>query len=230
MNRSLPDALAAARAAGSVLLIASLPANELAFADEAVAGGADALKMHANIRHRAGGRGFGTLADEATAVRRIREAHPNLPLGLVLGEEAEVVERDLGLARELGVDFISAYVHAAPARALAGLPGVMLAFDAATPHAFAARLGGLAVALEASIIPADGYGRVLEAADVLRYADLAARSPVPLVVPTQRRVRPADLPALRRAGVSGLMFGAVVAGDRPEGFRDAARAFREALA
>lgn len=229
MSRSLAAALAAARSGGTLLLIASLPANDPDLADAAVEGGASVIKVHANVRHRAGGRSFGNLTEEAESIRAIRAAHPDIPLGLVPGEDPQTIAGELELAKELGFDFISAYSHAAPAALPSAELEVMLAFGPSTPPALATTLAGNAHVLEASIVPGDGYGQPMTAEDVLRYAQLVSLSALPVVVPTQRHLRPEDLPALIRGGVAGLMFGAVVAGSTPESFRRAARAYRQVL-
>lgn len=228
MKRSLLQALQAARAAGSLTLIASLPRNDLALAQAAVAGGASVLKVHANLEHRASGLRLGSLAEEAPAIAAIRAAFPGLPFGIVLGDAPEIIERDLPLAAQLGLDFISGYAPALPAATLSGPLAAMIAFNDLTPPEFAAHLPPGSV-LEASIIPHGGYGQPLSTLDLLAYRRLAALSPVPVVVPTQRLITPRDLPFLAAAGVAGLMFGAVVAGSTPEGFLAAARAFSAAL-
>ena len=52
---------------------------------------------------------------------------------------------------------------------------------------------------------------------------------LPVVVPTQRRVLPEDLPYLRGAGVKGIMIGAIVTGTEPAGILRSIRTFREAI-
>ena len=53
---------------------------------------------------------------------------------------------------------------------------------------------------------------------------------IPVVVPTQRLIAPQDVPALVRAGVKGLMIGAVVTGRERDGIVRAIRAFKAAIA
>ncbi|MEF2278736.1 hypothetical protein V3W47_10540 [Deinococcus sp. YIM 134068] len=221
----LTATLREAHTRGELALIASLPANEPEYVTAAQRGGAHALKLHFGLTHRASGRRLPTLEEGADLVPRLRDLAPDVPLGAVLGDTPETVDRALDLAAELGLDFISAYAHALPARAFDLGFEVLVALDDRSPPGWAAHLPAGAL-LEASVVPHAEYGTPLTAADLLRYAELRALTSAPLVIPTQKLVRPADLPALRRLGADALMYGVVVTGEGAEGFERMARRYR----
>lgn len=220
----LTAALGAARRREQLALIASLPRHDLSYARAALRGGAHALKLHFGLLHRASGEASPRLGDHPDVVDRLRDLAPDVALGAVLGDSAEDVERDLEQAARLGLDFISGYAHALPACAFTSGLEVLVVLDDASPPAWAAHLLPAAL-LEASVVPAGEYGGPLTAADLLRYATLRAATAAPLVVPTQKRILPADLPALRQLGVDALMYGVIVTGPEPDGFEQAARLY-----
>lgn len=53
-------------------LFVSLPANDIKLAEAALASGADGLKVHINVGHRASGNRFGTLDSYADMFKDIR--------------------------------------------------------------------------------------------------------------------------------------------------------------
>lgn len=84
-------------------------------------------------------------------------------------------------------------------------------------------------ALEASLAPAEEYGTPLHSDRLADLACLAARTNLPIVMPSQHRLTPADVPALRRAGVDALLIGVVATGDDPDSVRTATASFRRAI-
>ena len=83
--------------------------------------------------------------------------------------------------------------------------------------------------LEASVMPGAEYGYPLTMRDLLTYRTVANSTSLPMVVPTQRFIRPEELPALVQAGMRGLMIGAVVTGRQEESIRRAVAAFRNQI-
>lgn len=210
-------------------LIMSLPQNDAGLSRAAFDAGADVVKVHCNLTHRASKNGFGPLAEYAdTFARMLREATG--PMGLVPGAAVEDVSRDLDAVSALPFDFFSLYVHHVPP-ALLQKPQALMA---ACGHDYAIEEAGqLAVVgarvLEASIMAPEGYGAPLSLRDVIAYRRLCQATALPVVVPTQRKVLPEDLPYLRDAGVKGIMIGAIVTGTEPAGILRSIRMFREAI-
>lgn len=227
-SRRLTAAITTARQAGELALIASLPVTDPEYARAAVRGGAHALKVHFGLTHRASGKRAATLHEQPDVVARLRDIAPELPLGAVLGSDANAVEQELDLVQELGLDFVSGYVHALPASIHQSELEVLLAFDDQTPTTWAGALHS-DMLLEASVTKHTEYGLPLTAADLLQYRTLRGATNAKLVVPTQKHIRPAEALILRDLGVDALMYGVVVTGEGAEGFEQVAREYRQAF-
>lgn len=211
------------------VLIMSLPHNDPALCRAAFEEGADVVKVHINVEHRASGTHFGSLAEERPALEEML-AHARGPMGLVPGASLEAAERDLAQASQMGFDFFSIYAHHMPATAARTPQAWMTACDGTyLPDEIAAmeKLG--AAVVEASIMPGTEYGRRLTMRDLLRYSTIVHDTSLPVVVPTQRLILPGETKALFGTGVRGLMVGAVVTGRTEESIRRAVSAFRNEI-
>jgi hypothetical protein len=85
------------------------------------------------------------------------------------------------------------------------------------------------VCLEADIVRHDGYGTRACLEDFIRYKILASAIDKPLVVPTQRALRPIEVPLLAEMGVGAVMIGSVVTGTTVRGVAETTRAFRDVI-
>jgi len=214
-----------------MVLIASLPANRWELVQAAVEGGADAVKMHINVAHRASGTQFGTLDENMDVLTRTVHG-TSVPVGIVPGDAVEKVRKeDIVRLAQIGVGFVSLYAHHTPAwlleeRRLAK----MIAVDGSYSNDRVSDLLHLDFdVLEASCVHPDQYGKPLNTSDLAAYAGLSRLSSKPVVVPTQKRILPEDLGALKKTGVKGLMVGAVVAGTSPDTFHEAIVQFRKTI-
>lgn len=95
-------------------LIASLPENSYEMAKIAWETGADAIKVHINVFHRASQNTFGPLTEIRNTFERIIADSP-VPVGIVAGEDPILVEELLDDIVAMGFDFISLYGHFMPA-------------------------------------------------------------------------------------------------------------------
>lgn len=215
---------------GRPALIASLPGNRPDLAKAAVECGADVIKVHMNLRHRASGLHFGTFEEEKGALQQI-VALAKGPCGIVAGNSVEDVERDCWKARDLGYSFVSLYAAATPLSVLAA-PGlvkmVALACDYTLEDVRCLPQIGADV-LEASIMKPETYGQRLTAAELLQYSALCRESRLPVVIPTQRAVRPAEVGQLAACGAAGIMVGAMVTGTEEDSLRRSVAAFRNEI-
>lgn len=210
-------------------LIMSLPQNDAEMSRAAYEAGADVVKVHCNLSHRASKNGFGPLSAYTDVFAKML-AEAEGPMGLVPGADAADVLRDMEAASRLGFDFFSLYAHHAPPTLLR-LPQALMAacaHDYTACEAAALGAAGAAV-LEASIVAPEGYGQPLSLRDIMTYRRLCEASALPVVVPTQRHVLPEDVPYLRDAGVRGIMIGAIVTGGETKTMRPAIAAFRRAI-
>lgn len=209
-------------------LIMSLPANDPQMARAAWAEGADVVKVHINVDHRASKTHFGSFAEEEAGLRTILEEARG-PCGIVAGGDLPSALRDYRAAAEAGFSFISLYAsHMAPEILQYPRLTKMVALDCHYTLEEASALeqvGGQV--LEASVMDPATYGQPLSARELLQYSAICGRTCLPVVVPTQRAIRPEDLPALRRCGVSAIMIGAVVTGSDAKSIACAVAGFRK---
>ncbi|MBP2112648.1 hypothetical protein [Paenibacillus silagei] len=212
-------------------LIISLPANDVRLAKVALEEGADALKVHFNVGHRASGTHFGALDSYEDIFSEIRSTFDG-PLGVVPSGSLEgVAEEEIRRLAPLGFDFYSIYAHHLPSFMLEdhGLDRTFAINDTYDLSQVQAGAQFGITALEASIVPGSEYGTALSFADLLKYRYLADHSGLPVLVPSQRKLVTGDVPSLQRAGVKAIMLGAVVTGKTEEELRRAVSSFRGAI-
>lgn len=215
-------------------LLVSLPRNDVELGRTALEAGADGLKVHINLEHFASGLSTGPLDEEAEALAAIVAL--GAPVGIVPGAgERIATPEEMRRLAEIGIDFFDLYAQDMPAWMLAiedNPMSVMVAFSAthrpwALIEAQASR--SRPDLIEASIMPHEGYGTLLTAADVSEYAEIARRAPQPVIVPTQKAIRPDEVGVLADAGVAGILIGAVVTGTEAATMARATEQFRKAI-
>ena len=209
-------------------LIASLPANDYRLAEAAWENGADAVKVHINVEHRASGTCFRSFDEEKDNLFKVLETAKG-PVGIVAGSDPESAGRDCVKAVEAGFDFISIYAHHAPPSLLDVEASRMLAADYTYSLNECKLFGEYADIFEASVIAPDLYGARLHARDLFKYRLVCENTSLPVVVPTQKNILPSEVKFLREAGVSAIMIGAIVTGKTTESFGCAVRTFRDAI-
>ncbi|WNC13666.1 hypothetical protein [Brevibacillus brevis] len=213
------------------LLLVSLPRNDEELAGAALEGGADGLKVHMNVYHRASGNGFGPLTEYRDVFAAMRSRFDG-PLGIVPAGSPEALDPgELAQLASVGFDFISIYGHHLPASMLQ-TEGVATTFaidDRFDLPLLSAVRHFPVTALEASVIPGEQYGTPLVFSDLLKYRVLVEKAGIPVMVPTQRRIVPKDIPALKDTGVRVLLAGAMSIGTTAEEIKRSVAALREAI-
>lgn len=211
-------------------LIVSLPANEIEMAEAAQQAGADAVKLHIDLWHRASGHNFLSLEEERDNIKRILHIL-NIPAGIVPGSKRPATGEELEELKSLGIDFIDIFIHHAPSYYLKlDDLGCIYAIDEhyrLLPLSYIERLG--ADALEASIFPFNEYGTRLSVADIINYQSIVESVNIPVVVPTQKKIEPEEIRYLKEAGVKAIMIGAVVTGNSVETIAAKTRDFRQEI-
>lgn len=211
-------------------LIVALPANSVEMARAGEEGGADAVKVHLNITHRATRRKFGPLETERPVLEEILNG-VRVPVGLV--PAAEGADRaEIVAAASMPFDFVDMFVHFMPAWLLKiGRWGRMAAADASCNLDLLrglSRVPGLDMA-ELALIPPEGYGQPLNVRDLALYTAAAEALGKPAIIPSQRRLEPDDVPALRATGAAGVMIGVLSVGESAREIYEMTRAFRKAI-
>lgn len=215
-------------------LVVSLPSNDLELARAALAGGAQAIKVHCNVWHRASGHTFGTYAENKDFLKELITLCKDVPVGLVPGgAEAFVSEEERLELEEMGIRFFSSYVHHLPchmmdSKALTKMVAIDHTYNQNTLDAV--RRSSIDI-LECSVMPGDNYGTPLNYSDILLYSDIVDKSEKPCLIPTQRMIKPSEVHHLLDAGCKAIMIGAIVMGKEPEPatVQRTTAAFREAI-
>lgn len=212
-------------------LMVSLPKNDPALAEAAIKAGAQCLKVHVNCHHFASDTHFGSWTEEKPVIEEILSVMGDVPLGIVTGEATQPSAKDLEEISESKIDFWDLFCRYTPPEYvdLRNL-GRMVAIDSSWEPWLVESLGALGVnVIESSIIPRDLYRSDLNLEDVARYRRLAQCSPMPILIPTQKAIKPHQVSSLQRAGAAGITIGAVVTGLEKAGIADATAAFAEAI-
>jgi len=215
-------------------LVVSLPSNDLALVKAAMEGGADAVKVHCNVWHRASGHTYGSYTENREFIRQLIALCGDVPVGLMPGtSEAFITEAECRELEEMGLSYVSAYSHHLPcfmmeSEKLTNAVAIDPAYSDSTLEAV--RASDIEV-LEASIVPGEDYGKDLFYSDILRYAGIAQKTGKPCVIPTQKKIKPSEVKHLYKAGCKAIMIGAVVLGKEPapEKVREITAAFRAAV-
>ena len=215
-------------------LIVSLPSNDLDLAKAALDGGADAIKVHCNVWHRASGHSFGSYQENREFLKELICLCDDVPVGLMPGtDEAFITNEDRLELEEMGLSFTSAYQHHLPpfmmeSRKLTNVVAIDYRYTDETLEAV--RESQIQV-MEASVMEGKDYGLPLEETDIRRYAEIVAKTGKPWVIPTQKYIQPTQVKDLHQAGCKAIMIGAVVFGQdpTPEELREAVRVYRQAV-
>ena len=209
-------------------LIMSLPENRADLSRAAFEAGADAVKVHINLKHHASGNGFGRLSEFENEFKCMLDEAKG-PMGIVPGNSIENVELDIDSLKRSRFSFFSFYAQHMPAH-ISCPQTLMCACD------YTYSLGEIgefertgAQVLEASIVPPDEYGTRLSFRDLIKYSEIVQRCNLPVVVPTQRKILPEDVKNLYKTGVKAIMIGAIVTGKTEETIVEAVKAFRRAI-
>jgi len=213
-----------------IALIMSLPANDLSLARAAWENGADVVKIHINVEHRASKTVFKSFAEEEPVLRQIL-AEAKGPCGLVVGGDLHSALRDYQAAVQAGFSFISLYADHMPAIILQNKTICkMLALSSDyTLHQVAACEHIGADVLEASVMCPESYGQPLSAMDIIQYHTICKHTGLPVIIPTQHKIVPDDVSVLRQCGVAGLMLGAVVTGKDAQSIGKTVAQFRAVI-
>jgi hypothetical protein len=215
-------------------LCISLLDNDAGLARAVEAAGADAIKLHINLAHAATGRTLGGLEREEERLRAVLDA-VSIPVGIVPRGRPGTTREEVERLRDLGIDFVDLYgKHTSPA--VLAVDGVDHWVAPTSDYTIdmlrvLARRPDVDV-IEVSFFPVDVFGTPLCVDDLVRLelgVEAIAPSGTPVVIPTDRKLEPHDVPALRDIGIRNFLIGYAVTGGDEASITAATRRFREAL-
>ncbi|HHW56886.1 MAG TPA: hypothetical protein GXX15_04275 [Clostridia bacterium] len=215
-------------ASNKMTLIVSLPENTVEFAQAAVKGGADALKVHANVYHQASGNNFGSIMEQKEVFEEIIK-YANVPVGLVPGAQLYASKDEIKIVEEIGFSFLSMFAHYMPLYMIDSNLDKMVAINETYDIHHIKALNKIKVdIIEADVLPDDRRENI-HLFDLMRYGRIIENVDKPVVVPTQRIIEPDEVKFLYELGVKAIMIGAIVTGNSIEGVEKTTRLFREAI-
>jgi len=217
------------------VLVISPPCQSVEYIKAAIEGGADAVKLHCNVTNLASGNKFGSFTEEKPLLQEaVRLAGNDALIGLVPGADQDFISEDeLREIEEMGVSFFSVYDKHAPPFLMESkilTKTIAIGHDYDSMLLEALNLDFDVDVIEASFMQASDYGAALNYQDILRYRYIAACLHQPVMVPSQKRIKPRDVRHLYEAGCKAVMIGAMAMdGQSPDACLRAAAAFREAI-
>ncbi|WP_044565222.1 hypothetical protein [Anaerococcus provencensis] len=199
-------------------LLVSLPANKIEYATAALESGADGVKVHLNVHHYASNNTYGSFEEERTFLEDLsREVKKyDKIFGLVPGEGNKYASTDeLEKLNQLGADFLSSYVEYAPAELLLNKKFDILGALSSTTDIKPDYLNEVNTdILECSIVPQEKYRTQLTIYDLAKYSNVVKNTNKPVLIPTQKKIKPEEIVLLHDIGCKAIMLGAVVFEDR----------------
>ncbi len=215
-----------------ISLIVSLPKNDVELAKSALLAGADVLKVHINVEHRASKTKFGSLNEELDIIRKIvslcREY--DKPIGIVAGGNDKIPMTEIqGILNE-GFNFISLYDKHMNPLILNKDIYKMVAIDDNYKLEYVKEYDNLPIdILECSIMDPKTYGDELTVREILQYQSIRSTTSKPIVIPTQRNITPEQSLILQEMGINAIMIGAIVTGNTKDSIHEATLKFRETI-
>ncbi|UYN99606.1 MAG: hypothetical protein KIT02_17150 [Devosia sp.] len=218
----------AALTSGAFPVAVSLARHDLDLAKAALDGGAFALKTHLNAYHRATGTTFGTFAQERPFFEEL--AGLGCPLLVMAGQETVPTASEMNALADLGFEGFNVYIdHMQPHLLQSRLRPMPALSSTSMPETLAGIAALPGCIIEASIMPFERYRTAMTETDLARYTEVVKAVDVPVIVPSQLALTPADSIALRAAGVAAPLLGAIVTGDTPQSMFSAVSQFTRRL-
>ncbi len=187
-------------------VIVTLPENSLELAQAALDGGADALQL--------------IVKDDLKTAEKII-AKVKAPVGLSIGPKVAANEAKLAELSKWGADYLSVDIKSfssfsAKAKKITKVLALneQFSYDELIEIS---RLG--AEAIDAAIIPLVGVGKEMVVGDLQNYISIVLSAGVPVIIPTQRCLKPSEVAIISDTGAKGLLLTPVVTGCSAEHLR-----------
>ena len=191
-------------------LIVQLPENDLEMARAAEAAGADALAINR-------GENQAEILKEA-----------KIPVGIDLSSKEKLNETEIKTCEKF--DFINFHFDslAAVAKRIKSGRIIALSNDYTLDKIIGVERIG-AQAIDAAIVPLSQGPRELIVGDLQNYIAIAISSGLPVIIPTQRAVKPSEVAIIADTGAKGLLLTRVVLGDSVKSLEKAIKEYRLAV-
>lgn len=207
---------------GDFPVIVSLARHDLDLAKAALDAGASAIKTHLNAYHRATDRTFGTFTEERPFFEEL--AKLGCPLLVMAGQEVVPSEEEMDALYDLGFQGFNVYVdHMQPHMLKSKLRPMPALASTSTPEDLQRIAAIPGCIIEASIMIFDRYRTAMTDEDLARYKAIVDAVDVPVILPSQLALTPADARRLKEIGIAAPLLGAIVTGDTVKSMSAAVR-------
>jgi len=194
--------------------------NDLDLAKAAQEAGADALQLMVSSN----------LAVEMPyLIQIVKEL--KIPVGLVLGKDVALEDEDMRQIIKQGFDFVNVGVqHLSPVVLGNKKLSRILALDSRFSFDEVIELSKTSFeVIDAAIIPVSLKGKDLDVGDLQNYISIIISTGLPVIIPTQCKVRVSEVPILADAGAKGIILTQTILGKNSESTKKAVAEFRMAI-
>lgn len=186
--------------------------NDPKLVDIFIKNGINIIKFHINITHPVSNFKFKTWEDEKENIMNIILENPNITVGLVPGYVKENLEEINYFELESYIDFIDIFIDSFTIYYI-NIPKNVEKVVAVNRVLSKEELEVLDFfkfsAIEASIVNKSEYGLELTLDDILNYSKLINNSSIPVIIPTQKYIKPKDVKILYEIGAKGIVLGGI---------------------
>lgn len=213
-------------------LIVSLPENNLELAKAALEAGADVIKVHINVEHRASKTHFKSLKEELPVLKEMVTLCKlyKKSIGIVAGGHEKIPMEEIEGIIKTGFQFVSIYDKHMNPEVLSKDLYKMVAIDNEYNLDYVNAINSLPIdVLECSIMASETYGQPLTVREIIQYKAIRNTTDKPMVIPSQRAITPEQCIILQQIGVNAVMIGAVVTGKSSSSIYKATSDFRKVI-
>ena len=188
-------------------LIAEVPENDLELAAIATAAGADVLLLRINTH------ALNDLEAEKENLEKVL-ASTKIPVGLSAGWEKLLGKKEVAQICSLGFDFINIGIEhlSSSTVGLKKIGKVLKLNSRFSLDDIVDVARDEYVAMDAAIIPTSGWGKDLVVGDLQNYISIVMSAGLPVIIPTQKAIKPSEVSIVADTGVKGLILTPIVFG------------------
>ena len=212
------------------LLIGDVHVNSMKFAIACEEAGADAVVLHLNHDAPGGGR-FGGWEIEEQSIRE-SIGSIKIPAGISIGDNRLLLPSDWEAIVSLQFSFVNMFAHHMPSFILAD-NRISKVISIGPGYVFE-QIKSISASIEtsalmAAVTPAQGVGLPLTLLDLTTLGLITSLSEKPVMMPTQRAIRPEDIALIQKQNCKGIVISSTVYGESPDGCREQIELFRKKL-
>ena len=205
-------------------LITALAQNDPEMAEAATEAGTDALLLHINVRD------FGDFKVEKEKLARVLEV-ATVPVGVVTGMKEQAAKNEVEEMIGMGFDYFHINIEHVPSY-IPDLKDIKKVIALGARFTIDVVLGVNrygAHAIDAAIIPTSERGKELNVGDLQNYISIVMAAGIPVIVPTQRAIKPSEVAIIADTGAKGMILTPVVTGKTPKHIKENVQEFRVAV-